>query len=119
MILIVESPLCAAASQHASVGPFFFTARENAATDERKVFALAVHKITWTQVGMVTEPGGYMFRFGWLIITADDLAIWKHFPNAAFTVYNAGTTTSGHETTEDFRLGTFELPASYSGDSQK
>jgi hypothetical protein len=118
MILIVESPLCAA-SQQASVGPFFFAARENAATDERKAFALAVHKITWTQVGMVTEPGRYMFRFGWLIITADDLAIWKHFPNAVFTIYNVGTTTSGHETTEDFRLGTFELPASHSGVSQK
>jgi hypothetical protein len=32
----------------------------------RKVVDLTVHKVTWTQVGMVTEPGRYMFRFGWL-----------------------------------------------------
>ena len=88
----------------------------------RKVVALTVHKVTWTQVGMVTEPGRYMFRFGWLIITADDLAIWKQFPNAAFTLCNAGTTTQpGGETEEEFRLGTFELPtnSSYLGESEK
>jgi hypothetical protein len=51
-----------------------------------------------------------MFKFGWLMITADDLAIWKQFPNAMFTLYSAGTATqAGHETDEEFRLGTFEL----------
>ena len=35
-----------------------------------------VNKITWAQAGRVTDPGRYMFRFGWLTITADDLAVW-------------------------------------------
>jgi len=26
-----------------------------------------------------------MFKFGWLTVTAEDLAIWKQYPNAAFT----------------------------------
>ena len=28
-----------------------------------------------------------MFTFGWLTVTADDLAIWEKYPNAAFTLY--------------------------------
>jgi hypothetical protein len=35
---------------------------------------------------MVTEPGQYESRFGLVEITAEDLAIWKQFPQAAFTV---------------------------------
>jgi hypothetical protein len=38
---------------------------------------LPVNKITWPQVGRVTEPGRYMFTFGWLTVTAEDLAIWE------------------------------------------
>ena len=45
-----------------------------------------VNKITWAQVGRVTDPGRHMFRFGWLTITANDLAIWQAYPNAAFTL---------------------------------
>jgi len=45
-----------------------------------------VNKITWAQAGRVTDPGRYMFRFGWLTITADDLAVWQAYPNAAFTL---------------------------------
>jgi hypothetical protein len=45
-----------------------------------------VNKITWAQAGGVTDPGRYMFRFGWLTITADDLAVWQPYPNAAFTL---------------------------------
>jgi hypothetical protein len=45
-----------------------------------------VNKLTWQQVGHVTEPGRYMFRFGWLTIAPDDLAIWTQFPNATFTL---------------------------------
>ena len=85
--------------------------------------ALAINKIIWAQVGLVTEPGRYMFRFGWLMITADDLAIWKQFPNAVFTLYSAGTATQpgGEKAEEEFRLATFELPAnsSSSGESEK
>ena len=75
---------------------------------------MAVSKITWAQAGRVTVPGRYMFKFGWLTITADDLAIWKQYPSAAFTLYRTGTATqAGDETEEEageeFRLGTFEL----------
>jgi len=45
-----------------------------------------VNKITWAQVGRVTDPGRHMFRFGWLTITADDLAVWRAYPTAAFTL---------------------------------
>ena len=34
----------------------------------------SINKITWQKAGRVTEPGRYMFTFGWLIVTADDLA---------------------------------------------
>jgi hypothetical protein len=71
---------------------------------------LAVNKIIWAQVGMVTEPGRYMFKFGWLTVTAEDLAVWKAYPNAAFTLVRTATTTeTAEETVEEFRLGTFEL----------
>ena len=46
----------------------------------------AINKITWQKAGRVTEPGRYMFRFGWLTVTADDLAIWRQFPDATFTL---------------------------------
>jgi hypothetical protein len=72
--------------------------------------SLSVNKITWAQVGRVTEQGRYIFTFGWLTITADDLAIWERFPNAAFTLYSTvGSTETGDEIGEEFRLGTFEL----------
>jgi hypothetical protein len=48
------------------------------------------------------------------------------FPSAAFTPYSTGTTTQPSDETEkeageEFRLGTFELPAnsSYSGESEQ
>jgi hypothetical protein len=67
---------------------------------------LGVNKVTWQQVGHVTEPGRYMFRFGWLTITADDLAIWQQFPDAAFALVQTAAAT---EAGEDFHLGAFEL----------
>ena len=45
-----------------------------------------VNKITWQKAGRVTAPGRYMFTFGWLTVTADDLAIWQQYPEAAFTL---------------------------------
>ena len=53
----------------------------------------------------MTEPGRYMFRFGWLTITAEDLAVWEQFPKAAFTLVSRVHT----ESTEEFSLGSFEL----------
>jgi hypothetical protein len=37
-----------------------------------------VNKLTWAQVGLVTEPDRYMFKFGWLTITSDDIAVWQN-----------------------------------------
>jgi hypothetical protein len=72
---------------------------------------LVVNKITWAQVGRVTEPGRYMFKFGCLTISADDLAIWQAYPNAAFTLLRtlAPTTEAEAEAIDEYRLGTFEL----------
>ena len=67
-----------------------------------------VNKVTWQQVGHVTEPGRYMFRFGWLTITAEDLAVWKQFPDASFALVRTAAATATDDT-EDFHLGAFEL----------
>ncbi|SDK15204.1 MULTISPECIES: hypothetical protein [Bradyrhizobium] len=68
-----------------------------------------VNKVTWQRAGRVTEPGRYMFRFGWLTVSADDLAIWRQYPEAAFTLVNL---PSEPEAPEEFHLGAFELPTS-------
>jgi hypothetical protein len=73
-----------------------------------------VNKITWQRAGGVTEPGRYMFTFGWLTVTEQDLAIWKQYPNATFTLvelpaHHEGATTE-QTVAEEFHLGTFELP---------
>jgi hypothetical protein len=82
-------------------------------TEAQEESKVAVNKITWAQVGRVTEPGRYMFKFGWLTITADDLAIWEKYPTAAFTLYSTSVATpaktedkTDEEAGEDFRLGT-------------
>ena len=64
-----------------------------------------VHKVNWTQVGRVTQPGRYLFTFGWLTITAEDLAIWQQHPNAAFTL----VVRSPADAVEEYHLGAFEL----------
>ncbi|MEA2882017.1 MAG: hypothetical protein QOH32_1273 [Bradyrhizobium sp.] len=64
-----------------------------------------VHKVTRAQVGGVTEPGRYLFTFGWLTITDADLAVWKQFPDAAFTL----VMQPGGETADEYRLGAFVL----------
>jgi hypothetical protein len=45
-----------------------------------------------------------MFTFGWLTITAEDLAIWATYPDAAFTLLSKGAFESG----EEFGLGLFD-----------
>ena len=67
----------------------------------------SINKITWQKAGRVTEPGRYMFKFGWLTVTEDDLAIWRQFPNTTFTLVR-----TAREAGEEYRLGTFELPGS-------
>jgi hypothetical protein len=85
-------------------------------TEAQEESKVAVNKITWAQVGRVTEPGRYMFKFGWLTITAADLSIWEKYPTAAFTLHSTSlappTKTedkTDEEAEEEFRLGTFEL----------
>jgi hypothetical protein len=75
-----------------------------------------VNKITWQKAGRVTEPGRYMFTFGWLTVTAEDIAVWERFPNAAFTLIKTvpaapatdASEEPGEEPGEEFRLGSFE-----------
>ena len=74
---------------------------------------LTAKKITWAMAGLAPAPGRYMFRFGWLTITADDLAIWQAYPNAAFTLTRTLTSPTAENDEEtvgkEFRLGTFDL----------
>jgi hypothetical protein len=72
---------------------------------------LAVDKVTWQQVGRVTEPGRYLFKFGWLTITAEDLAVWKQFPNAAFTLVRKPPPIQAEmeDINDELHLGAFEL----------
>ena len=90
-----------------------------------------VHKITWQKAGRVVQPGRYMFTFGWLTVTAEDLSIWAQFPDAAFTVVrlpqghperNSHDSAEGNlepdGTADEFHLGTFEIPLVNSSPSQ-
>jgi hypothetical protein len=70
-----------------------------------EVHKVEVHKVTWAQVGRVAEPGRYLFTFGWLTITAEDMAIWQQHPGAAFTLLIQSPT----EGVEEYHLGAFEL----------
>ena len=76
-----------------------------------ELVTLTAKKITWATAGRATDPGRYMFRFGWLTITADDLAIWQAYPNVAFTLIRTLTSRGNRRGTvgEEFRLGTFDL----------
>jgi hypothetical protein len=71
-----------------------------------------VNKISWQKAGRVTKPGRYMFTFGWLTVTADDLAVWELYPEASFTLVEVATEA---DSPGEFRLGTFELADSASG----
>lgn len=68
---------------------------------------MPVNKITWEKAGRVTEPGRYMFTFGWLTITPGDLQIWQQYPHAAFTLlaHPSPDELAG----EEFHLGAFDI----------
>jgi hypothetical protein len=72
-----------------------------------------VNKITWQRAGGVTEPGRYMFTFGWLTVTPEDLAVWNKFPNASFTLVELPAAEEADEEVhgDEFHLGTFDLPS--------
>lgn len=67
-----------------------------------------VNKITWQKAGRVAQPGRYMFTFGWLTITADDIDVWRQFPGATFTLVKLPD--AGDGIAEEFHLGAFDLP---------
>ncbi|MBR0990197.1 hypothetical protein JQ580_05650 [Bradyrhizobium japonicum] len=69
---------------------------------------IKVDKITWDRVGRVTEPGRYMYTFGWLTITACDLEIWKLYPQAAFTLLMQSG-EADESLAEEFHLGAFDV----------
>lgn len=66
-----------------------------------------VDKVTWQRAGRVTEPGRYMFRFGWLTVTADDLKVWQQFPEAVFTLVKKA---DADPDSDEYHLGLFEIP---------
>ena len=58
---------------------------------------LTINKVSRAQVGRVTEARRYMHRFGWLIITAADLANCKQFPTATFTLVRTAATIDAED----------------------
>ena len=66
---------------------------------------MMVARVGWGNVGKVQEPGRYMFRFGWVTVTAEDLKIWERFPEATFALYEVPGAN-------EYRLGSVDLPAS-------
>ena len=62
--------------------------------------------MTWQKVGHVTEPGRYMFRFGWLTVTDADLAIWRRYPEAQFTLVMLPAAGASED---EYHLGAFDL----------
>ena len=68
-----------------------------------------VNKITWQKAGRVTKPGRFMFTFGWLTVTSDDLAVWERYPDASFTLVEVASDT---DAPDEFRLGTFDIAES-------
>lgn len=76
-----------------------------------------VNRISWQRAGSVTEPGRYMFTFGWLTVTEEDLAIWKQFPEATFTLVELPTHHDDTDTepvyADEFHLGMFQLATTH------
>jgi hypothetical protein len=81
-----------------------------------KIGSKIVGKITWQKAGRVDEPGRYMHRFGWLTVTAEDLAIWRQYPQAEFTMLQLpkpcreAPAEDALSDLDEYHLGTFELP---------
>jgi hypothetical protein len=91
-----------------SAGPEITIRRRIKRAGRGRKTGLPVNKVSWQQVGHVTEPGRYMFRFGWLTIAAEDLAVWQQFPDALFALVKTAAAPATDDT-EEFHLGAFEL----------
>jgi hypothetical protein len=68
--------------------------------------AITVARINWQNVGKVSEPGRYMFKFGWVTVTAEDLAIWSQYPEATFALYES---PGPERLNDEYRLGSVQL----------
>ena len=66
---------------------------------------MSVDKVNWDKVGRVTGTGRYMLRFGYVVITAEDLAVWTQFPDAEFALVEQPFT----EPNGEFKLGAFDI----------
>jgi hypothetical protein len=96
-------------------------ARQEVARQKITSQKITWQKINWQKAGRVTEPGRYMFRFGWLTVTAEDIAVWRRYPDARFTMLQIPKSSipkASEESAEDatakldeYHLGTFELPS--------
>ena len=51
-----------------------------------------------------------MFTFGYLTVTESDLAVWKQFPQARFTLVELPANPASEAPSSEFHLGAFELP---------
>lgn len=103
--VVKSSPIESTAETAPVVPPSIELSRPGAATETR-----TVNKVTWAQVGRVTEPGRYMLRFGWVTISVEDLAIWQQYPDAVFTLYTTLSAIGTEEKVgEEFRLGIVDL----------
>jgi hypothetical protein len=73
---------------------------------------IMVDKINWQRAGRVAQPGRYMFTFGWLTVTAEDIGVWERFPEATFTLVKLPDVklTDHDAVAEEFHLGAFEIP---------
>jgi hypothetical protein len=64
-----------------------------------------IPKLRWDDVGKATEPGQYKSRYGLIHVRADEIRIWKTYPNAAFAVMQP----SPHSDQNVSRLGSFDV----------
>jgi hypothetical protein len=62
-------------------------------------------RLRFSDVGEPSEPGEHRSHYGLVEITRNDLAVWKAFPNAIFTVIQP----SPYSNATISRLGTFEV----------
>lgn len=62
-------------------------------------------RLRFSDVGEPSEPGEHRSHYGPVEITRHDLAVWKAFPNAIFTVIQP----SPYSNATISRLGTFEV----------
>jgi hypothetical protein len=70
---------------------------------------MRVNKVTWNQIGHVTEPGRYMYTFGFLTVTEADIEVWTRYPHATFTLITQAPTEMS--VGEEYRLGAFDIGA--------